>query len=55
LVAANGWDIASVLQAGSQADFIERGGQSLDPLYHNLPFVIKNLIEVEYSIITQHK
>ena len=55
MVAAHGWDIAGVLQACMQAAFIEREGQSIDPLYHNPPFVIKNLIEVEYSIITHHK
>jgi len=55
MVAAHGWDIAGVLQACMQAAFIEREGQSIDPLYHNPPFVIKNLIEVEYSIIAHHK
>ncbi|CAN5443426.1 haloacid dehalogenase type II [soil metagenome] len=55
LVAAHGWDIAGALQAGMQAAFIEREGQSLYPLASKPQFIGKNLIEVSNSIIAHYK
>lgn len=55
LIAAHGWDIAGALQAGMQAAFIERDGQSLYPLAAKPPFIGKNLIEVSNSIIAHYK
>ena len=55
LIAAHGWDIAGALQAGMQAAFIEREGQSLYPLAHKPQFTGKNLIEVSKSIIAHYK
>ena len=50
LVAAHGWDIAGALQAGLQAAFIERKGQSLYTLSPSPQIVGKNLIEVVQKI-----
>ena len=50
LVAAHGWDIAGALQAGLQAAFIERKGQSLYALSSKPQIVGKNLIEVIQKI-----
>jgi 2-haloacid dehalogenase len=55
LVAAHGWDIAGALQAGMQAAFIERDGQSLYPLAPKPQFSGKNLIDVSKSIIAHFK
>ena len=55
LVAAHGWDVAGALQAGMQAAFIERKGQSLYPLAPKPQFKGKNLIEVANSIIVYYK
>ena len=55
LVAAHGWDIAGALQAGLQAAFIEREGQSLYPLAFNPQFAGKDLIEVANKIISHYK
>jgi 2-haloacid dehalogenase len=51
MVAAHGWDIAGALQAGLQAAFIERKGQSLYPLAPNPRFVCKDLIEFVNAIM----
>lgn len=51
LVAAHGWDIAGALQAGLQAAFIERKGQSLYPLASKPQFVCEDLIEFANAII----
>ena len=50
LVAAHGWDIAGALQAGLQAAFIERKGQSLYTLSPSPQIVGKNLVEVVQKI-----
>lgn len=55
LIAAHGWDIAGALQAGMQAAFIEREGQSLYPLAPTPQFTGKDLIEVSNSIIAHYK
>ena len=55
LVAAHGWDITGALQAGMQAAFVEREGQSLYPLAPKPQFIGKNLIEVSNSIIAHYK
>jgi len=55
MVAAHGWDIAGALQAGMQAAFIERDGQSLYPLAPGPQFIGKNLMEVANSIIDHYK
>lgn len=55
LVAAHGWDIAGALQAGLQAAFIGRKGQSLYPLSQKPQFSGKNLTEVADSIIAHYK
>lgn len=51
LVAAHGWDIAGALQAGLQAAFIERKGQSLYALSPSPQIVGKNLVEVVQKIL----
>ncbi len=51
LVAAHGWDIASALQSGLQAAFIERKGQSLYPLSPKPQFTGKDLVDVANAII----
>ena len=51
LVAAHGWDIAGALQAGLQAAFIERKGQSLYALSPSPQIVGKNLLEVVQKIL----
>jgi len=53
MVAAHGWDIAGALQAGLQAGFIERKGQSLYPLATMPYFIGKDLIEIANSIVSQ--
>jgi 2-haloacid dehalogenase len=55
LIAAHGWDIAGALQAGMQAAFIEREGQSLYLLAPTPQFTGKDLIEVSNSIIAHYK
>ena len=51
MVAAHGWDIAGAMQAGLQAAFIERKGQSLYPLALKPQFVCKNLVDFANAII----
>lgn len=51
LVAAHGWDIAVALQAGLQAAFIERKGQSLYTLSPSPQIAGKNLVEVVQKIL----
>ncbi len=51
MVAAHGWDIAGAMQAGLQAAFIERKGQSLYPLASNPQFVCEDLVEFANAII----
>ncbi len=53
-VAAHGWDIAGALQAGMQAGFIERKGQSLYPLTDKPNFTAKNLTRLADSIISHY-
>ena len=55
LVAAHGWDIAGALQAGMQAAFIEREGQSLYPLSPKPGFTGKELVEIANKIIAHYK
>ncbi len=55
LVAAHGWDIAGALEAGMQAAFIKREGQSLYPLSPEPNFIGKDLIEIANSIISHYK
>lgn len=50
-VAAHGWDIAGAMQAGLQAAFIERKGQSLYPLASKPQFVCEDLVEFANAII----
>jgi 2-haloacid dehalogenase len=51
MVAAHGWDIAGAMQAGLQAAFIERKGQSLYPLASKPQFVCEDLVEFANAII----
>ncbi|MDQ6757422.1 MAG: haloacid dehalogenase type II [Bacteroidota bacterium] len=51
LVAAHGWDIAGALQAGMQAAFIERKGQSLYPLSPLPQIEGKDLVDVAKKIL----
>ncbi len=55
MVAAHGWDIAGALEAGMQAAFIEREGQSLYSLAPKPQFIGKNLMDVSKSIIAHYK
>lgn len=55
LVAAHGWDIAGALQAGLQAAFIERKGQSLYPLSPKPAFTGKDLTKIASQIIAYYK
>ncbi len=55
LIAAHGWDISGAMQAGLQAAFIERKGQSLYPLAAKPNFTAKDLIELANSIISYYK
>ena len=55
LIAAHGWDIAGALQAGMQAAFIERKGQSLYPLSPKPAFTGKDLVEIANKIIAHYK
>lgn len=55
LVAAHGWDIAGALQAGLQAAFIERKGQSLYPLSAPPQIIGKDLVDVANKIISTYK
>lgn len=55
LVAAHGWDIAGALQAGMQAAFIEREGQSLYPLSPKPTFTGKDLVDIANKIIAHYK
>ncbi len=54
LIAAHGWDIAGALQAGMQAAFIEREGQSLYPLSPKPAFTGKDLVEIANKIIAHY-
>ncbi|MFN2459006.1 MAG: haloacid dehalogenase type II [Chitinophagaceae bacterium] len=51
MVAAHGWDITGALQAGMQAAFIERKGQSLYPLASKPHFVCEDLVEFANAVI----
>ena len=51
----HGWDIAGALQAGMQAAFIEREGQSLYPLSPKPRFTGKDLVEIANKIIAHYK
>lgn len=53
LIAAHGWDIAGALQAGLQAGFIARKGQTLYPLAAPPTYQGKTLVEVAKQIIAQ--
>jgi 2-haloacid dehalogenase len=53
LVTAHGWDIAGAMQAGLQAAFIERKGQSQYPLASKPQFVCEDLVEFANAIIKQ--
>lgn len=53
IVAAHGWDIAGALQAGMQAAFIERKGQSLYSLAAKPQYIGKDLAEIAQAIIKQ--
>ncbi len=55
MVAAHGWDIIGAIQAGMQAAFIERKGQSLYPLAVMPDYKGKNLLETAKAIISSHK
>ena len=55
LIAAHGWDIAGALQAGMQAAFIEREGQSLYPLSPKPAFIGKDLVEIANKIIAHYQ
>lgn len=55
LIAAHGWDIAGALQAGMQAAFIERKGQSLYPLSPKPAFTGKDMVEIANKIIAHYK
>ena len=55
LVAAHGWDIAGALQAGMQAAFVERKGQSLYPLSAKPQFIGKDIEDVANKIVSHYK
>lgn len=55
MIAAHGWDIAGALQAGMQAAFIERIGQSLYPLAPKPQYMGKDLVEIANAIIGYQK
>lgn len=55
MVAAHGWDIAGALNAGMQAAFIERKGQSLYPLTSSPQYKGMDLEEVAKIIIKKKK
>ncbi|WP_121354320.1 haloacid dehalogenase type II [Flavisolibacter nicotianae] len=55
LVAAHGWDIAGALQAGLQAAFIERKGQSVYPLAPKPTFTGKDFVDIAKQIISRYK
>ena len=55
LVAAHGWDIAGALQAGMQAAFVEREGQSLYPLSAKPQFIGKDIEDVANKIVSHYK
>lgn len=54
LVAAHGWDIAGALQAGLQAAFIERKGQSVYPLASKPTFTGKDFVDIAKQIISRY-
>ena len=54
LVAAHGWDVAGALQAGMQAAFIKRKGQSLYPLSLKPGFIAKDIVDVANQIIAHY-
>ena len=54
LVAAHGWDVAGALQAGMQAAFIKRKGQSLYPLSPKPGFIAKDIVDVANQIIAHY-
>ena len=51
MVAAHGWDVAGALNAGMQAGFIQRKGQSLYPLAPAPQFAGNDLVEVAEVIV----
>ncbi len=53
MVAAHGWDIAGAMQAGLQAAFIGREGQTQYPLAPTPAYTGKDLVEVANAIIQQ--
>ena len=55
LVAAHGWDIAGALQAGMQAAFVERKGQSLYPLSTKPQLIGKDIEDVANKIVSHYK
>lgn len=55
MVAAHGWDISGAMQAGMQAAFIQRKGQSLYPLAITPNYSEKNLVETAKVIINKIK
>lgn len=55
LVAAHGWDIAGALQAGLQAAFIERKGQSLYSLSIKPQFIGKDIEDFANKIVSHYK
>ena len=54
-VAAHGWDVAGAMQAGMQAAYIERKGQSLYPLAPEPAFVEKDMVRMADSIIKKYR
>ncbi len=53
MVAAHGWDMAGAINAGMQAAFIERKGQSLYPLAAKPHYIGKDLVAIANAIIKQ--
>jgi len=53
MVAAHGWDMAGAINAGMQAAFIERKGQSLYPLAAKPQYIGKDLVAIANAIIKQ--
>ena len=55
LVAAHGWDITGALQAGMQAAFVEREGQSLYPLSPEPLFIAKDIVDIANKLVDHYK
>jgi 2-haloacid dehalogenase len=51
MVAAHGWDIAGALNAGLQAAFVERKGQSLYPLSPLPQYIERDMVAIANAII----